>query len=121
MSQVAFLSTIVASHVASPSLLADSYGFLPRIKPTDKPIEEKMVEIIKKIYAVSSWPEFFDRVDFPGGRKWGKEVFSRVLRDCVSKSEAKGYHKKSTGMWLQDLRREKERAWVAEQARRRRQ
>jgi hypothetical protein len=113
MFQVAFLSTFVAPHVKNPSRLADAYGFPIRENPADIPVEQAMVETIKGIYTVSSWPEFFEKVRFSGGLRWGKEKFSQVLRDCVKKSEAAGYHDRCrTTKALQDDRRRKENAWA---------
>jgi hypothetical protein len=113
MFQVAFLFTIVASHVAKPTHLGDAYGFPVRENLSDKPIEQIIMETIKGIYAVNSWPEFFDKVMFDRGRQWGREKFSRVLRDCVKKSEVAGYHFRcKSGKYLQDQRRRKEREWL---------
>lgn len=113
MFQVAFLSTFVAAHQAKPDQLSSAYGFPIREKPSDMPIEEMMVKTIKEIYAVSSWPEFFNKVHFGGGLKWGKVKFSQVLRDCVRKSEAAGYHTRCRGVKaLQDDRVRKEGAWA---------
>jgi hypothetical protein len=116
MFQVAFLSTFVASHIADPTRLGDSYGFPVRSKPTDKPLEQVMVETIKGIYAVSSWPEFFDRVNFMGGMHWGKEKFSQILRDCVLKSADAGYHSPARPAKLQALQRDRgqnENGWAS--------
>jgi hypothetical protein len=114
MFQVAFLSTFVASHVAQSDRLTAAYGFPIRENSNDMPIEQVMVETIKGIYAVSSWPEFFDKVRFGGGRAWGKAKLSQVLRDCVRKSETAGYHFRSRRrmMALQDDRSRKERVWA---------
>jgi hypothetical protein len=73
------------------------------------PVEQAMVKTIKEIYAVSSWPEFFDKARFSGGRAWGKAKFSQVLRDCVRKSEGAGYHSRCRWMTvLEDDRRRNE-------------
>jgi hypothetical protein len=113
MFQVAFLSRFVAAHVTAPMRLADAYGFPVRSGPADVPAEQAMVATIKGIYSVSSWPEFFDRVEFGGAKRWGKAGLSRVLRDCVRKSEDAGYHSRHRSMgWLRDERRVKERAWM---------
>ena len=115
MFQVAFLSSFVASHASNPAQLGDAYGFPVRAKPSDVPIEQFMVQTIKAIYAVSSWPQFFQRVDFDRGMSWGKDGLSRVLRECVGKSEAAGYHTPRRS--LVALRRDrlsKEKAWFTE-------
>ena len=109
MFQVAFFSAFVAPHVAQPNRLSAAYGFPVKENPNDMPVEQTMVETIKEIYAVSSWPEFFDKVGFSGGRAWGKAKFSQVLRDCVRKSESAGYHSRYRWMKaLGDDRRRKE-------------
>jgi|SRR5882762_9352872 hypothetical protein len=109
MFQVAFLSAFVAPHVAHPGRLSAAYGFPVQENPTQMPVEQVMVQTIKEIYAVSSWPEFFDKVCFSGGRAWGKAKFSQVLRDCVRKSDAAGYHSRCRRMKaLEDDRRRKE-------------
>src|ERR1700691_1966812 len=92
MFQVAFLSTFVEPHLARPQRLTADYGFPIRENPNDKPVEQAMVETINGIYAVSSWPEFFDKVRFGAAQGWGKAKFSYMLRDCVRKSEAARYH-----------------------------
>jgi hypothetical protein len=119
MFQVSFLSTFVAAHVAAPTRLADAYGFPVRSGPADVPAEQAMVATIKGIYAVSSWREFFERVDFGGGQRWGTAGLSRVLRDCVRKSEDAGYHSRNRSTkWLKDQRLAKERAWMEGRRRR---
>ena len=118
MFQVAFLSSFVASHASNPTQLSDAYGFPVRAKPLDVPIEQAMVQTIKAIYAVSSWPQFFQRVEFDGGLRWGREGFSRVLRECVVKSEAAGYHARCRSMAaLRSDRTTRESAWLAETGR----
>jgi hypothetical protein len=115
MFQVAFLSTVVAPHLANPTRLSDSYGFPVKQNLTEKPVDQKMVETIKGIYGVSSWPEFFDLVGFVGGKCWGKEKFCQVLRDCVKKSLAAGYHPRVSDVKmaaLQTDRKRVENAWL---------
>lgn len=113
MFQVAFLSTFVASHVENPARLEEAYGFPIREDPADKPVEQAMVETIKGIYSVSSWPEFFEKVCFNGGQRWGEAKLSQVLRDCIRKSETAGYHVRCRSMKaLQDNRRQNEKVWA---------
>jgi len=117
MFQVAFLSTFVAPHLTQPERLAAAYGFPIRENPSDTPVEQAMVETIKGIYAVSSWPEFFNKVRYSSGQGWGKEKFSVVLKDCVRKSEAAKYHFRCQKMkTLEDDRRRKERIWAQAKA-----
>lgn len=119
MFQVAFLSTFVATHFASPTRLSSAYGFPTRDTPDSPPLEQTMVKTIKGIYAVSSWPEFFEKVRFGNGQRWSKAKLSQVLRDCVKKSEAVGYHNRNRRLGaLKDERVRKEKEWSRRHGRR---
>ncbi|KAJ7600718.1 hypothetical protein C8J56DRAFT_911096 [Mycena floridula] len=53
---------------------------------------ERMVEQIKEIYNVNTWPGFFDRVRYTRATALGAEKFSDMLRSCLKTSLARKYH-----------------------------
>ncbi|KAJ7848800.1 hypothetical protein B0H13DRAFT_1906552 [Mycena leptocephala] len=80
------------------SRLDKNYGF------PDKELPERMVEEVKEIYKVNTWPAFFERVRFPQGVGFGKEKFSDMLRDAMKTSAARRYYNPSPVNRLSQLR-----------------
>lgn len=105
MFQIVFLNTFVNSYASDLSRLDDTYGF------PDKDIPERMVGEIKEIYKVTSWPSFFQRVQYARGARFGKEMFSDLLRNAIKTSADRGYH---TPVLPEDVERLKSRRELAE-------
>jgi hypothetical protein len=51
-----------------------------------------LTEEVKATYRVSSWTEFFQKVQYEHGCRWNSEELSAGLRQCVLLSERHGYH-----------------------------
>jgi len=51
-----------------------------------------MVEEVKEIYKIDTWPAFFERVRFPQGMKFDQEELSDLLRNAVKTSATRRYH-----------------------------
>jgi hypothetical protein len=103
MFQITFLNVFNDAYAKNVSLLADNYGF------PEKNIPERVVEAIKEIYQVETWPAFFRRAQYARGVGFGKEKFSQMLRDAVRESAKRGYHKPKTGGELDRLGRSRAR------------
>jgi hypothetical protein len=118
MFQIAFLDIFVGTYAASPGNLArldDNYGF------PDPAIPERIVQEIKAIYRVNTWPGFFERVHYKRGLTLGKVRFSEMLKDSVRTSAERGYHHPKGVKDLLKLAREREEMefrWLREQAQR---
>jgi len=102
MFQITFLNIFVNSYASDISRLDDNYGF------AQKEIPERMVEEIKVIYKVNIWPAFFDRVQYAGGRAFGKLKFSDILRKAVRTSGERGYHSPIPSQRQSQLSRDRE-------------
>ncbi|KAG6849936.1 hypothetical protein H0H93_003465 [Arthromyces matolae] len=88
MFQITFLDVFVKTYAGSKvKHLDENYGF------PEPEIPERMVKEINAIYRVATWPGFFQRVQYVGGMSFGNEKMTRLLRDAVQKSAAKGYHR----------------------------
>ncbi|KAF7314430.1 UBIQUITIN-CONJUGAT-2 domain-containing protein [Mycena kentingensis (nom. inval.)] len=111
MFQITFLDLFFRAYASNLARLDDNYGF------PDKELPEKMVEEIKAIYKVDSWPGFFTRVRFAQGVAFGKVKFSEMLRDAVKLSAERMYHTPARGV-RQTLRLKEQRAQAEESARR---
>ncbi|KAJ7644199.1 hypothetical protein FB45DRAFT_987770 [Roridomyces roridus] len=86
MFQITFLDIFFRAYAANIGRLDDNYGF------PDKELPTQMVQEIKQIYKVDTWPGFFQRVRFQQGVAFGRERFSEMLRDAVKASAASRYH-----------------------------
>ncbi|KAG8759199.1 hypothetical protein FRC14_006446 [Serendipita sp. 396] len=51
-----------------------------------------LTEEVKAIHRLSSWGDFFTKVQYKNGRNWSDEELSAGLRQCVLLSEQRGYH-----------------------------
>jgi len=98
MFQITFLDVFVKTYAQNVAQLDDNYGF------PEKEIPERMVEAIKEIYQVDSWPGFFTRAEYAKGLAFGKEKFSQLLRDAVRESGKRGYHNPKAERVLDGLR-----------------
>ncbi|KAJ6508691.1 hypothetical protein C8R45DRAFT_1208321 [Mycena sanguinolenta] len=98
MFQITFLDLFFKAYASNISRLDNNYGF------PDKELPERMVEEVKEIYKINTWPGFFQRVRFSQGVGFGKEKFSDMLRDAVKTSAARGYHRPSPVNRLSQLR-----------------
>ncbi|KAJ7459934.1 hypothetical protein FB451DRAFT_1182208 [Mycena latifolia] len=96
MFQITFLDLFYKAYANSISRLDDNYGF-----PV-KELPEKMVEEVKEIYKINTWPAFFMRVGAQGA-SLEKEQLSDMLRDAVKTSAARGYHDPSSPRQLGPL------------------
>ncbi|KAJ2916991.1 hypothetical protein MD484_g3410, partial [Candolleomyces efflorescens] len=109
MFQVTFLDLFIKTyHSLGIGALDRNYGF------PESGLPEKMVEEIKAIYKVNSWPEFFSRVQYAKARAPGftKEVFTGMLRSAVKTSAERGYHSPTREMHrLAGTRRRLEDTW----------
>ncbi|KAJ7505229.1 hypothetical protein B0H11DRAFT_410632 [Mycena galericulata] len=98
MFQITFLDLFFRAYAADITRLDDNYGF------PDKELPERMVEEVKEIYKISTWPAFFARVRFSQGVGFGRERFSDMLRDAVRTSAARRYHNPASNQQLSVLR-----------------
>jgi hypothetical protein len=98
MFQITFLDLFFRAYGSNIKRLDDNYGF------PEKDIPERMVEEVKEIYKIDTWPAFFTRVRFPQGVAFGKERFSEMLRDAVKTSAARRYHNPASSKQLSGLR-----------------
>ncbi|KAJ7695641.1 hypothetical protein B0H17DRAFT_1054966 [Mycena rosella] len=103
MFQITFLDLFFKAYGSNITRLDNNYGF------PDKEIPERMVEEVKEIYKINTWPAFFTRVRFTQGVGFGKEKFSDMLRDAVRTSAARRYHNPSSVHQLSVLRGQKSR------------
>ncbi|KAJ7016663.1 hypothetical protein C8F04DRAFT_503819 [Mycena alexandri] len=90
MFQISFLDLFFKTYASNLARLDNNYGF------PEKELPETMVQEIKEIYKVNTWPAFFTRVRFPQGVAFGKDKFSDMLRDAVKTSAARRYHNPSS-------------------------
>ncbi|KAJ7069766.1 hypothetical protein C8F01DRAFT_527474 [Mycena amicta] len=102
MFQITFLDLFFRGYASNLARLDDNYGF------PDKNLPERMVEEIKTIYKIDSWPGFFTRVRFQQGVRFGKVVFSEMLRDAVKLSAERRYHTPTSLNGMQKLRKRRE-------------
>ncbi|THV00859.1 hypothetical protein K435DRAFT_431565 [Dendrothele bispora CBS 962.96] len=86
MFQVMFLDAFVKLYAPDLSVLDDNYGF------AREEIPGHVVEKVKEIYAVNTWPAFFERVNYSRGIEFGPEKFSHLLRSAILTSAQRGYH-----------------------------
>ncbi|KAF8158881.1 hypothetical protein K438DRAFT_327172 [Mycena galopus ATCC 62051] len=98
MFQITFLDLFFKAYASDISRLDNNYGF------PDKELPERMVDAVKEIYKINTWPAFFARVRFPQGVGFGKEKFTDMLRDAVKASAARRYHTPSPVHKLSQLR-----------------
>lgn len=103
MFQITFLDLFFNAYASNISRLDNNYGF------PEKEIPERMVEEVKEIYKINTWPAFFTRVRFPQGVAFGKERFSDMLRDAVNTSATRRYHNASPYNQLSVLRGQRSR------------
>ncbi|KAJ7929226.1 hypothetical protein B0H13DRAFT_2247979 [Mycena leptocephala] len=94
MFQISFLDLFFKAYGSDISRLDNNYGF------PEKELPERMVEEVKEIYKINTWPAFFTRVRYPAGVAFGKERFSNMLRDAVKTSAARRYHNAAPGVGL---------------------
>ncbi|KAJ7259533.1 hypothetical protein B0H12DRAFT_1182143 [Mycena haematopus] len=111
MFQVTFLNVLQGIYGSNLSRLDDNYGF------PEKELPERMVEEVKPIYDIDTWPGFFARVRFPQGIDFGKEKYSDMLREAVKTSAARRYHTPAPINRLQWFRGQ--RKWFEEESARR--
>jgi hypothetical protein len=111
MFQVTFLDLFFHKYGNDIARLDDNYGF------PEKELPERMVEEVKAIYEIETWPAFFTRVRFTQGVGFGKEKFSEMLRDAVKTSAARRYHNPSPVHRLNSMQGDRRRV-EAESARR---
>lgn len=109
MFQVTFLDLFIKTyHSLGIEALDRNYGF------PESGLPGKMVEEIKAIYKVNSWPEFFARVQYAKAKGPGftKEMFTGMLRSAVKTSAERGYHNPTRTMQrLAGTRRTLEDTW----------
>ncbi|KAJ7761589.1 hypothetical protein DFH07DRAFT_771449 [Mycena maculata] len=103
MFQITFLDLFFTAYAKDVGRLDSNYGF------PDKELPERMVEAVKEIYKVNTWPAFFTRVKFTQGAGFGKEKFCDMLRDAVKTSAARGYHRPVSVSQLSRLRGQRSR------------
>ncbi|KAG6915897.1 hypothetical protein DXG01_009364 [Tephrocybe rancida] len=114
MFQIAFLDIFVRNYAANPDRLHDNYGF------PEPDIPARMVEEVKAIYKVNTWPAFFRRVQYKKGMALDETALSRMLRNTIHVSAERKYHhpkKPQTvhRMWVE--RAELEKQWAKSQPR----
>ncbi|KAJ6585072.1 hypothetical protein B0H19DRAFT_1108029 [Mycena capillaripes] len=98
MFQITFLDLFFKAYGTNISRLDNNYGF------PEKELPERMVEQVKEIYKINTWPGFFARVRFARGAGFGKDKFCEMLRDAVKTSAARRYHNASHYNRLSQLR-----------------
>ncbi|KAG6860390.1 hypothetical protein C0995_011775 [Termitomyces sp. Mi166 len=86
MFQIAFLDIFVKIYAGNPSQLDDNYGF------PEPSIPARMVEEVKAIYKVDTWPAFFRRVQYRNGMALDEGALSRMLRNTILTSARRNYH-----------------------------
>ena len=109
MFQITFLNLFIQTYRSSGKgieALDANFGF------PEADLPQRMVEEIKAIYKVNSWPTFFAKVQYERG--FSKATFSQMLRTAVATSAERRYHV-ATRNWrdlerLRVLRKELERA-----------
>lgn len=108
MFQITFVDLFIKTYgQIGISRLDENYGF------AEPDLPESMVDEIKEIYKVETWPAFFGRVRYARGLQFTKEKFSELLRQAVRTSSERGYHSRSRDMHnLQVTRKQLERAWL---------
>ncbi|KAG6884325.1 hypothetical protein C0992_006506 [Termitomyces sp. T32_za158] len=109
MFQVTFLDIFVKTYAANPSQLDDNYGF------PEPSIPARMVEEVKAIYKVNTWPAFFRRVQYRNGMALDEIALSRMLRNTIHTSARRKYHQPKPPhsihkMWSE--RSELEKQWL---------
>ncbi|KAG6865123.1 hypothetical protein C0991_004964 [Blastosporella zonata] len=112
MFQIAFLDIFVKSYAANPGRLDDNYGF------PEPEIPARMVEEVKAIYKVDTWPAFFRRVQYTNGMRLDEEALSRMLRNTIDASAMRKYHHPKPRQTLHKLwieRVELEKRWAKRQ------
>ncbi|KAG8833886.1 hypothetical protein FRC17_009928 [Serendipita sp. 399] len=82
-----------------------------------------LTEEVKAIHRLSSWGDFFTKVQYKNGRNWSDEELSAGLRQCILLSEQRGYHANSDSHGearrrLFDTRERKEKEWKREHEKR---
>ncbi|KAK7048440.1 ubiquitin-CONJUGAT-2 domain-containing protein [Favolaschia claudopus] len=102
--QITFLDVFIKAYGADISRLDDNYGF------PEKELPVLMVEKVKDIYKIDTWPAFFARVRFARGVGFGKERFSDMLRDAMKTSATRRYHYPAPVSRLPALRAQKKAA-----------
>jgi hypothetical protein len=98
MFQITFLDLFFKAYGSNITRLDNNYGF------PEKELPERMVEEVKEIYKINTWPAFFARARFPQGVGFGRERFSDLLRAAVKTSAARRYHNASPFHRLSVLR-----------------
>ncbi|KAG6818736.1 hypothetical protein H0H93_002265 [Arthromyces matolae] len=109
MFQVAFLDIFVKTYAANPGRLDDNYGF------PHPGIPARMVNEIKAIYKVDTWPGFFKRVQYRNGMALDENALSRMLRNTILASAERRYHQPKPPHMLHKLwaqRVELEKKWI---------
>ncbi|KAG6831734.1 hypothetical protein H0H87_004003 [Tephrocybe sp. NHM501043] len=109
MFQIAFLDIFVKNYAANPSSLDDNYGF------PEPGIPARMVEEVKAIYKVDTWPAFFRRVQYKNGMRLDEKALSRMLRNTILTSAKRKYHHPKPPQTLHKLwieRAEAEKRWA---------
>ncbi|KAJ6508682.1 hypothetical protein C8R45DRAFT_449827 [Mycena sanguinolenta] len=101
MFQISFLDLFRSTYGGDLTRLDANYGFPERGLP------ERMVEEVKKIYEVNTWPAFFERVKIPGGAGFDEATVSEMLREAVKTSAARRYHKPASAQRLKLLQGER--------------
>jgi hypothetical protein len=49
-------------------------------------------EEVKSVFRLSTWSDFFTKIQYDNGKSWSEEDLSSGLRQCVLLSEQRGYH-----------------------------
>ncbi|RDB17872.1 hypothetical protein Hypma_000711 [Hypsizygus marmoreus] len=106
MFQITFLDMFIKTYAGAAggglARLDENYGF------PEPEIPGRMVEEVKAIYRVDSWPGFFQRVRYARGLAFGKEKFSEMLRVAIRTSGQRGYHTPKPARELHLLWRDRE-------------
>ncbi|KAF7346434.1 UBIQUITIN-CONJUGAT-2 domain-containing protein [Mycena sanguinolenta] len=101
MFQITFLNLFRSAYGGDLARLDANYGFPERGLP------ERMVEEVKKIYQIDTWPAFFERVKLPGSAGFDEETVSEMLREAVKTSAARKYHEPASAHRLNLLQGER--------------
>ncbi|KAF5320007.1 hypothetical protein D9611_011021 [Ephemerocybe angulata] len=114
MFQITFLNMFIKTyHTIGIQALDQNYGF------PESHLPARMVEEIKDLYKVDTWPGFFAKAQY--AKSFTKGEFTEMLRAAVAKSRQRGYHLPSRpeqmGRLIR-LRKELERARAEAQSRR---
>jgi len=109
MFQITFLNLFIQTYRLSGKgieALDANFGF------PEEGLPSRMLEEVKSIYEVDSWPAFFAKVQYQRG--FSKATFCAMLRTAVTKSAERSYHAATRNQqkWarLTVLRKEMERA-----------